>query len=1459
VTVAGPAAPVQTAARWDVHAPTVRLLHSLPGRARFHLSRWDGRSAAALDERLRSTPGIERARFTPASRNALVFFDRSLLDTERLREILERILDEPIPAGAPTQGHGGPRERPYYDQAIVHATTRLAASGAALGLLVISQLLGMQGRSRRATQIAGWLSVLQGNPFVREALRRRLGPVAADAALALPSIAALALARSPIGLALAAADALRLFTDSHTVRAGCRRHEEQNGGTMPDQSGRTARRRHGSPQEPALRWLGTLSLGHAVAVGLATRSMGKAYAALLLVNGRAAMVGEDAAETGARARLVRMRATVLSDDPGARLPRPTLLLLGTTRLLTNGLEIAGTYPLDPMLDDAGLLRLSAAASETIDALWSDVFRGQAGRAPDGDDTRYTLQEVRPRDRIPRRLRRSHRSHRLLALRPEGERRVLGVIALRPRIASGVEHLAATCRRHRIALEAYAGEDPGAADVARRAGVRLARGVVLSARIRTARARGAVVGFASDSADQARALAASDLAIGFTGSAGRSAPAADLAVPDPDSLAGVVDSLVRRDRTVRTAVLLAVLSNLAGVFATHRAERGRIVSPADVASLAILAWSRYGLRGGDPRWRQVEIADPHPERWGQHEAAWVLAHFRSSERGLTSKEAAARRVVERTVEEKHPLLQALLAEARSPLIALLAAGGVMALMLGSPGDVVVILLTLAVNIGLGGWQNHRASRLALTLKQVGEPVARVLRDGRSVMVPPGELVPGDILELRAGDRVAADARLVVAEALEVDEAALTGESFPVAKWVEGANGAAVVLAGTDVTAGTALAVAVGVGRESRMGAMAAALAHDEVSSTLGTRLAQLVHLVVPIVVAGGLLVVVAGVLWGQPLGPQIALGLSIALAAFPEGLPLMAAVGQAAAARRLMRSDAFVRRTGAIEGLGRVDVACVDKTGTLTEGRLAVRVISTFDADVALPAESLDPDVRRVLLTAALASPPPGSERLAAHATDIVIIRAARACGLDDALHVRREAEAAFSSTRGFHGSRVDGRVVVKGAFENVLSRCTTLARGEETVPLDSAGHERLLDRVQDLAARGLRVLLVADGEAGTSLDDPENLRAVGAVALADPLRDAVPGAVRRCQEAGIKVLMLTGDHPLTARVIADEAGLLGSDAELTTAAELNGLTDEELGARLEHITVIARATPLEKLRIVAGLQRAGHTVAMTGDGINDAPALRLADVGVAMGRGGTEVARQAADLVLGQDDFTALVQALVEGRGFWHNIRRALGLLLGGNLGELAVVTAAAVLGRAVPLTVRQILATNLITDALPALAVVTQPPENRPLAALAREGSAALDRPLRADIMVRAAATAAPTTAAYLLGLRGGLAEGRTVAFASIVATQLAQTVLAGWREGTLTRPVALAVVASGGAAVLLLAPGLRQFFELTLPSAGAWVTIALASLAAPPLSELLRRLFLTNGAVLRLPAAPKLIPLPA
>jgi magnesium-transporting ATPase (P-type) len=385
-------------------------------------------------------------------------------------------------------------------------------------------------------------------------------------------------------------------------------------------------------------------------------------------------------------------------------------------------------------------------------------------------------------------------------------------------------------------------------------------------------------------------------------------------------------------------------------------------------------------------------------------------------------------------------------------------------------------------------------------------------------------------------------------------------------------------------------------------------------------------------------------------------------------------------------------------------------------------------------------------------------------------------------------------------------------------------------PLDENARRELLARSRQLAGRGLRVLMVAEGSPGTPLDDPQQLTVLGFVGISDPLRPTVQAAVRRCHEAGVRVIMITGDHPDTARAIGREAGLLNNGGEVLTATEIAELQNGELDAHLERAVVIARATPLDKLRIIESLQRSGHTIAMTGDGVNDAPALRLADVGVAMGRGGTEVARQAADVVLADDNFSTLVEALVEGRGFWRNIRRALALLLGGNLGELGLVAGASALGLASPLLTRQILAVNLVTDVLPSLAVALQPPEDRNLAGLAREGTAALDAPLRRDVRRRGTGTALPALAAYIAALRSsGLAEARSVAFASIVTTQLAQTLDVGRAEGTLTRSVFGAV--AGSAAVLvatLTLPPLQGFLALATPGPFGWALIGAASLAA-------------------------------
>jgi calcium-translocating P-type ATPase len=786
---------------------------------------------------------------------------------------------------------------------------------------------------------------------------------------------------------------------------------------------------------------------------------------------------------------------------------------------------------------------------------------------------------------------------------------------------------------------------------------------------------------------------------------------------------------------------------------------------------------------------------------------------------------------------------------------MAAGAALSLFLGAIGDVVIISGPIVANVAVGAWQEHKANQVADALKQMGTSNARVLRDNHVVVIPANQVVPGDILLLAPGDRIAADARIISAQGLEVDEAALTGESLPVQKVPEGGTDAShIVLEGTDVTTGTGRAAVVAVGQQTRMGATTAALSQDETEiSPLSVRLSRILRLILPLSVAGGAAVVVSGFLWGQPLAAVLATGATIALAGVPEGLPLLARVGEAGVARRLAVRDAVVRRLSAVEALGRVDVACTDKTGTMTKGRLELSLVADFDQEAKLSGE-LPPELNHVLLTAALASPHPDAPDAQSHPTDVAVIHGAINAGLNGKLYVKHDAELSFDPVRSFHATVTDDRLCIKGAPEALIPRCSQVMLYGEKHPLDEAVRQTLIARSQQLAERGLRVLMVAEGSKDTSLDNPRELTALGFVGISDPLRATVRAAVRRCQEAGVRVIMITGDHPSTARAIAHEAGLLNSSGEVLTAIEIAELQNGELDERLEHAVVVARATPLDKLRIIESLQRHGHAVAMTGDGVNDAPALRLADVGVAMGQGGTEVARQTADIVIADDDFSTLVEAFVEGRSFWRNIRRALGLLLGGNIGELGLVVGASLLGTGTPLTATQILAVNAITDVLPAIAVALQRPEDRNLAGLRREGAIALDIPLRNEVLRRGFATAAPSLSAYLIMLGAGMQpQARSVAFATIVATQLAQTLDVGRSEGTLTRPVVGAV--AGSLSVLAAAftiPPLRSFLHLVQPSPLGWLLIGGGSLLAVLLSRILASSKLVRPAMVQLSEAP-------
>jgi magnesium-transporting ATPase (P-type) len=363
--------------------------------------------------------------------------------------------------------------------------------------------------------------------------------------------------------------------------------------------------------------------------------------------------------------------------------------------------------------------------------------------------------------------------------------------------------------------------------------------------------------------------------------------------------------------------------------------------------------------------------------------------------------------------------------------------------------------------------------------------------------------------------------------------------------------------------------------------------------------------------------------------------------------------------------------------------------------------------------------------------------------------------------------------------------------------------------------------------------MVAEGGSG-SVEDPRDLVALGFVGISDPLRPGAAEAVKRCQEAGIRVIMLTGDHPATARAIAAQAGLPLGAGSVVTGEQIEGPDNGELTARLERATVIARITPLDKVRIVERLQQAGHVVAMTGDGVNDAPALRLADVGVAMGASGTEVARQAADVVLADDRFETLTEALLEGRSLWSNLHGALGLLLGGNVGEIGLMAGAALAGGQSVLGTRQVLAVNLVSDVLPAVAVAIQPPGERDLRDIRRERDESFDQRLRRDVIRRGVATSLPALAAVLAAGPLGAAP-QTVGFASIILTQLAQTVQAGWREDPLSPPVLAAIAGTGGMlGVALTLPPLRRFLALPPTTVRS---LALAAGTAPAAVLLARR----------------------
>ena len=609
---------------------------------------------------------------------------------------------------------------------------------------------------------------------------------------------------------------------------------------------------------------------------------------------------------------------------------------------------------------------------------------------------------------------------------------------------------------------------------------------------------------------------------------------------------------------------------------------------------------------------------------------------------------------------------------SPVIWLLLATTVLCIAVGELLDAIAIGAILIVNAVIGFLQEHRAERAVAALRSMTAPRARVIRDGHSVMVSANGIVPGDLLVLEAGDVAAADARLHTTHALTTNEAPLTGESTPVEKTTAPtgpdtplAERHDFVFMGTSVATGTGLAEVVATGMQTELGRIAHLLSTAEESVTpLQRRLARVSQTLVYI--CGGIVAVVAlaGWLRGWPLMQVFMAAVSLAVAAVPEGLPAVVTIALAVGVQRMAARHVLVRRLPAVETLGCATVICTDKTGTLTTGVMQVRELWGRDhAQLLLAAAACcDAEIRR------------DGQVGVGDPTELAILMAAAERGIhrDEIEGTNaRVAEIPFDPVlKRMSIERADGRVYIKGAVESVLPLCVE-------------GVDDAVEANVQMAERGLRVLAIAVAPAGGSLD----ATLIGLIGIADPPRTEAIEAVAAARAAGITTVMITGDHLLTARAIARELGIVS-------------------GRDVEDDVVHARATPEDKIRIVREWKMRGAVVAMTGDGVNDAPALREAHIGIAMGRTGTEVTREASDMVLGDDNFASIVAAIREGRGIFDNIRKALVYLLSGNTAELTVMLVAALGGLPLPLLPLHLLWINVVTDGLPALALVVDPAE---------------------------------------------------------------------------------------------------------------------------------------------------------
>lgn len=1388
-----------------------------PTRAQLELRDLDEQELLSLEsaakEAICAVAGVEWVEVNPYTRRIVVAYRPGRVEESAVLEALQRAEHQACcaAAGFPTR----PIAHPADEERLLSLAVELSAD--AVGLIVGSALrLSPIPASRIAGTLTSLTAVAKGAPKLRKPLDDRLGAERTELLMSLAIAAGNGLAQRPVASLVDVAHRTALLREARAQNRVWREREPElcalpadcRLALPPIAAERPVELPRGPIEEYADRaWIVSLS-GFLFSL-LLTRSFYRATSALFGGVPKPARLGRDVFSAEVSRSLAHRNVLVLDAEALRRLDRLDCLVLAADVLPEDRFAITQLRALDGV--DV------AAAEESIERLFDpdrplerrvdgEVVLAPLGLAPTSNDALTPVSDEL-----------SQAGQLVLALYRGATRIAVATVELLPQ--TGLDDLVATAQRADLHVVVA-----GDSDLLERAAVdeRIDASHDLVEVVRNLQRQGRGVAVVARS--NSEALAASDCGIGLLKVGDRTPWGAHVVCRDDLSdVRYLIEAAIMARQIAKQSVNIALAAATMGALVSAGGlmplTTRRVVT---VVNLATLISMLNGVRASRALSRQpvVPLRDRTP--WHALDARGVLRRLGTSELGLSESEVHRRRR-----QESYPkpafveFIEDVSDELFNPLAPLLAAGAGLSAVAGSMGDAVMVGGVVVVNAIFGGFQRFSTERRIRDLTQVTRRTVTVHRDGQVMNVDAETLVHGDVVVLSSGEVVPADCRILFSEALEVDTSNLTGESLPVVRTSEPsfevavADRSSMLYAGTSIAAGRVTAVVVAIGSHTEAQRGGVTIRRPLHPSGVEQRLRSLVNLTAPVALGAGTSLVAAGLLRGRRVEHLVPAGVSLAVASVPEGLPLLATAAQLAAARRLMARGALVRNIRAIEALGRVDVLCLDKTGTLTEGRLEFVGISQ-GSRFAGRSELLDSE--RIVLAAALRAAP-DTRYVLAHddPTDAALLRAAEA--LNVTLELGRNAwvrgsELPFEPGRAYHAvlglSLGDHWLDIKGAPEILLGASTHVVIDGQVEVLTPSLRREIEDLIERLARLGYRLLGVAEKRLASA--DAEQLRSLsglsmlGMVAFRDPVRSRAADALKRLRLTGVRPMMITGDHPNTAASIADELKLADRPG-LLTGAQISTMTDDELDRHLDEIQVFARVTPSQKARIVRALQRKGRVVAMVGDGANDAPAIRLAHVGIAVGEQSTGAARSAADIVLSDERIETLVEAVIEGRATWASVRDAVAILVGGNLGEIGFTLGAGLLDGRPPLNPRQLLLVNLLTDVAPAMAIALRPPSAERLARLAHEGpDASLGKPLNREIALRAIITSAGAGMAWSMARFFGTRErASTVGLLALVGTQLGQTITAGGYS----RPViTTSLLSSALLAAIVQTPGVSQFF---------------------------------------------------